>query len=81
VRAFPILGYSRDQGSDVLLEHKPTDAEQQLFLRMDAAVVALKDDDLDRCHKAAIPIGVSAGLDESDSIAFWTRITFHEFEP
>ncbi|OAI57932.1 hypothetical protein AYO47_00120 [Planctomyces sp. SCGC AG-212-M04] len=82
VQMFPILGYSRDQSSDVLLKHKATEAEKQLFLRMDAAVVTLGEDPaLDRCYEAIIPIGKSAGLREEESIAFWTRMTFCEFEP
>ena len=81
-QTYPILRFSRDQGSDVLLRHEATDAEKQLFKKMDSAVIALKGDaDLDRCHEAIIPIGREAGLEEEDSIAFWTRMTFSEYEP
>ncbi len=39
------------------------------------------DTDIDRCYEVIIPIGREAGLEEKDSIAFWTRVTFSEFEP
>jgi hypothetical protein len=79
---YPILEYSRNQSSDVLLQHEATNSERQLFKQMDSAVVALDDDaDLDRCYEVIIPIGRKAGLSEKESIAFWTRMTFSEFEP
>lgn len=79
---FPILKYTRDQSSDVLLKHEATDDEKLLFKKMDSAVVALTGDaDIDRCYEVIIPIGREAGLEEEDSIAFWTRMTFSEFEP
>ena len=80
---YPILKYARDQSSDVLLKHKATDDEKLLFKRMDSAVVALTGDpDIDRCYEVIIPIGREAGLEEDDSIAFWTRMNFFsEFEP
>ena len=82
VTTYPILQYSRTHSSDVLAQHAATDKEKQLFQRMDSAVVALQDDpDLDMCYAAIIPIGAEAGLNEEQSIAFWTRMTFSEFEP
>ena len=79
---YPILKYSRDQNSDVLLQHEATDAERQLFKKMDSAVVALDDDvDLGQCYEVIIPIGRATGLSDEESIAFWTRMTFSEFEP
>ena len=79
---YPILKYTRDQSSEVLLKHEATDDEKRLFKRMDSAVVALTGDtDIDRCYEVIIPIGREVGLDEEDSIAFWTRMTFSEFEP
>lgn len=81
-KMYPILKYTRDQSSDVLLQHEPTDDEKQLFKKMDSAVVALTGDaDIDSCYEVIIPIGREAGLEEEESIAFWTRMTFSEFEP
>lgn len=82
VQMYPILKYSRDQRSDVLLQHKATAAEKHLFKKMDSAVVALKGDPgLDRCYEVIVPIRREAGLGEKETIAFWTRMTFSEFEP
>lgn len=79
---YPILKYSRNQGSEVLLQHQATEAEKELFKKMDAAVVALGDDtELDACYEVVVPIGQHAGLSDEESIAFWTRMTFSEFEP
>ncbi len=79
---YPILKYSPTQGSEVLLQHQATDAEKELFKKMDAAVVALGDGtELDACQEVIVPIGRHAGLSDEESIAFWTRMTFSEFEP
>jgi hypothetical protein len=81
VQMYPILNYSRDQSSDVLLQHEATDAEKQLFKKMDSAVVALQGDpSLEQCHAVVVPIGRDAGLNAEQSVAFWTRVTFSEFE-
>jgi hypothetical protein len=82
VQMYPILKYSRGQGSDVLLQHEANDAEKQLFTKMDSAVVAIEGDpSLEQCHAIVVPIGRDAGLNAEQSVAFWTRMTFSEFEP
>lgn len=79
---YPILPYSRNQSSDVLLQHQVSDAEKELFKKMDAAVVSPGDDaDLDACYRVVVPIGHEVGLNEEESTAFWTRMTFSECEP
>jgi hypothetical protein len=78
---YPILEYQPDQCSKVLWDHEPTTVEEELFQAMQAEVFKLPEwSSLQDAHKVIIPVGKKAGLSPQQSIAFWTRMVFCEFE-
>jgi|GEM_PF-6816641 len=79
---YPILAIQRAASSDALLEHELTAAERRLFREIDAATARLPSGaTLVDHHRVAVEIGARYGLDARESIAFFTRTTFSEFEP
>ena len=80
--SFPILAIQRSAGSDALLAHELTPEEQRLFKEIDARTAALPESsELSAYHEVAIRIGRHYGLSPAQSVAFFTRTTFGEFEP
>ena len=79
---YPILAIQRSQSSEVLLRHQLNDAERALFQEMDQEAGQLPASArLDEYHAVAVHLGARHGLKPDQSIAFFTRTTFREFEP
>lgn len=80
--SFPILAIPRSAGSDALLAHELTPEEKRLFKEIDAKTAALpRNAEASAYHAVAIEIGKRYGLSSAQSIAFFMRTTFSEFEP
>jgi hypothetical protein len=76
----PILKYIPEHDDDKLLNHEMTSDEKQLFRELDAAATAVSDNELKAIYKVILPLGLKHGLDENETIAFWTRSAFRLFE-
>lgn len=80
--AYPILSIPRSANPQPLLKYKLTEDEKRLFKEIDSETAKLPQDaDLSAYHAIAVRIGKRYGLNSRESIAFFTRTTFSEFEP
>ena len=81
IENLPVLDYTPYQGDQVLLDHKLTKDESQLFREMDRAVVQAENgDDIEKDYNLVAEIGAKHGITREQSIAFWIRTTFSFFE-
>ena len=79
---YPILAVARGANSDVLLRHEFTAQESALFKEMNEATINLPSDAAaDTYRTVAIRVGKRHGLSAAESVAFYVRTFYFEFEP
>ena len=79
--SYPVLLIPRTADPDALLKHKLTADEKRLLKEIDSETAKLPlDADLTAYHAIAILIGKRFGLSSRESVAFFTRTTFSQFE-
>lgn len=80
--SYPVLLIPRTDEPGALLKYKLTAEERRLFKEIDSETAKLPPDaDLSAYHAIAIRIGKRFGLGSRESVAFFTRTTFSQFEP
>ena len=78
---YPILAIPRSAGADALLKYELTARERELFEEIDARTSHLpRSATPAEYHAVAVEIGSQHGLSPEQSIAFFVRTTFNEFE-
>ncbi|MDX6007969.1 hypothetical protein [Cupriavidus necator] len=81
LETYPILTIPRSDNSDVLLRYKLTAREKTLFKEIDSETAKLSPTaELSEYHDVAIRVSRKYGLSTDQSVAFFTRTTFSEFE-
>ncbi len=81
LETYPILAIHRPDNSNALFRHKLTAHEKTLFKEIDSETAKLSPTaDLSEYHDVAIRVGRRYGLTPDQSVAFFTRTTFSEFE-
>lgn len=79
---YPVLAIPRSADRSALVAHRLTEDEQALFDAMRSAIETLpKHSGLDRHRDAVIPVGRRHGLTPEQSMAFYLRTMFNDFEP
>lgn len=79
---FPILAIVRSEDSSILLQYTLTAEERRLSLAMDEAMGRLPDTaPREEYFRVAETLGAKFGLSDAESVAFFVRTTFSEFEP
>jgi hypothetical protein len=79
---YPILAVPRSAGANALLSHKLTDQERRLFKEIDSETNKLPANAApDAYYAVAASVGKRYGLSAKQSVAFFIRTTFSEFEP
>jgi len=78
---YPVLAIPRAAGTDSLLNHELTPKERALFNEIDVKTAQLPHNATsDQYRAVAVEVGRLHGLTPEQSIAFFVRTTFSEFE-